>query len=194
MVMFPLLATTTPPVDYRAQESASSFPPFDVSSFTGQLIWLVLTFVPFYFVLSRVVLPKLQQVLDQREQVISEGLAAAAKAAEDARQAILAQEAKMAEARHAAEAMALKSSEEARQSGTAHRKDVEAEIADRLMHAERQIQEASARAIKLVPEIARDVAADLIDRFVGIKPSGQQVDLAIRAALAGPQKTGLERS
>jgi F-type H+-transporting ATPase subunit b len=177
------LTTALPPVDYRAQEGASSFPPFDVSSFTGQLFWLVLTFVPLYLVLSRLALPKLQQVLDNREKVISDGFSVAARASEEARQTADAYEATIAAARVTADAMASKSGEEAKQRIAAHRKQVEAELAQRLADSERQIQEASAKAIKLIPDIAKEVTGELMNFLLTETPPMQKIDQAIAMAL-----------
>lgn len=177
------LTASAPAIDYRALEGGSSFPPFDVASFTGQLIWLVVTFVPFYFVISRFVLPRLDEVLDDRKKLVSDGLARALAAQEEAKLTALNYEAAIAEAKKQADAEALQARQEARQQSDARRKEVETSLAQRLADAERQIQNASAAAIKLIPAMARDTTAEIIDWLVSEKLPKQQIADAVTRAL-----------
>jgi F-type H+-transporting ATPase subunit b len=189
-----LLASAAPPVDYVEKEGASSFPPFDVSSFTGQLIWLVLTFVPFYFVMSRLVLPKLQKVLDHRDKARADALKLAAEASEKVRLAAEAHRANAAAARTAATEMSVKAGEAAKERIAAHRKTVEAQIAQKVADAENQIADARTKAVKLVPDIAKDVTADIMNLLVSETPDKPQIDKAVAAALTGPTPHPLEKA
>jgi F-type H+-transporting ATPase subunit b len=74
-------------------------PQFDITTFAGQIFWLVLSFGLLYVLVSRVILPKLISIVDQREDRISQDIRAAkdlqkeidylqAKVAETKRQAI----------------------------------------------------------------------------------------------------------
>ena len=49
-------------------------PQFDVSSFPTQLIWLVISFVLLYVLMSRVALPRIGQVLEERQEKIDDNL------------------------------------------------------------------------------------------------------------------------
>jgi F-type H+-transporting ATPase subunit b len=195
MLMPPLsAAATSPPVDYKALEGASSFPPFDVSTFTGQLIWLVLTFVPFYLVMSRLVLPKLQLVLDNRETSKSDGFALAAKAFEEAQQSATEHESTIAEARRAADAVAAHAAEEAKQQLSAHRKQIEAELSQKLADAELRIAEASAKAIRLVPDVAEEVAGELLQVLANIEPEKSKIGHAVAKVLKDLPDDGLDKA
>ena len=49
-------------------------PQFDPSVWPPQLIWMVITFVALYFLMSRVALPRITDVLEEREFKINDAL------------------------------------------------------------------------------------------------------------------------
>lgn len=60
-------------------------PQFDISSFTSQLFWLGLIFSVLYFVVSKVIVPKAEQILSSRDKWIDDNLELAKKYNEQAR-------------------------------------------------------------------------------------------------------------
>ena len=49
-------------------------PQFDVATFPTQLVWLAITFVVLYFAMARMALPRIGQVLDERQKRIDDNL------------------------------------------------------------------------------------------------------------------------
>src|SRR5688572_29157948 len=74
-------------------------PAFDPTTFAPQLFWLLVTFVALYAIVSRFVIPRVGEILQQRARVIQDDLdrARSLKAETDA--AVAAYEKAMAEAR-----------------------------------------------------------------------------------------------
>ncbi len=58
-------------------EEHAAFPPFAADTFGTQLIWLALSFAVLYFVLSRLALPRIGAILDDRKARIDTDLGAA---------------------------------------------------------------------------------------------------------------------
>jgi F-type H+-transporting ATPase subunit b len=52
-------------------------PQFDITTFAGQIFWLVLSFGLLYLLVSRVILPKFISIVDQREDLIAQDIRAA---------------------------------------------------------------------------------------------------------------------
>ena len=50
------------------------FPPFETETYAGQLLWLAITFVALYFLLSRLVLPRLGGIIENRRATIASDL------------------------------------------------------------------------------------------------------------------------
>ena len=63
----------------------SHFPPFDTTTFSSQLIWLGLCFVVLYWFLSKIALPRVTSLIDQRNERISRDLDEAKRLKEEQR-------------------------------------------------------------------------------------------------------------
>ena len=50
------------------------FPPFETETYAGQLLWLAITFVVLYTLLSRLVLPRLGGIIENRRAMIASDL------------------------------------------------------------------------------------------------------------------------
>jgi F-type H+-transporting ATPase subunit b len=55
------------------------FPPFQAEHFPSQLVWLTISFVLLYALMSRIALPRIGAILAARNRLVSDDLAAAAK-------------------------------------------------------------------------------------------------------------------
>ncbi len=150
-----------------AEEHAGAFPPFDPTGFGGQLLWLAITFVALYLVMSRMALPRIGGILETRRTRIEGDLKEADRLRLETDRAIAAYETALAEARQNAHAIA----EETRSSIKADignkRKSVEADLAGRVAAAETSIQQSKQAALGNVDAIAAETAQELVGRLVG---------------------------
>lgn len=166
-----------------AAKEGGSFPPFDASTFAGQLFWLAITFGALYWLMSKVALPRVASIIEDRRARIAADLdtaAAAQKAATDAQKAF---DANMAQARANAQNIAQTAREAASKEADARRHQVESELSAKLVAAEKSIGETKAKAMANVEGIARDAAAAIVERLGGSAPQGNAINDAI-AALA----------
>ena len=81
-------------------------PQLDFSSYPPQLIWLAIVFFALYMVLSRLALPSIGGVLEQRRDRIAADLDEAVRLKEESEKALAAYEAALAEAKAKAHAIA----------------------------------------------------------------------------------------
>ena len=58
-----------------AGEHGRGFPPFEKQTFASQLLWFTLTFVVLYLLMSRVALPRIGSILEERRRHIADDLA-----------------------------------------------------------------------------------------------------------------------
>ena len=148
-------------------EGAAAFPPFDASLFPHQLFWFAVTFGALYWVLSRMVLPKVASVIERREAKIKSDLDAAARENDAAEAARKATERTQAESRASARALIERMRAEAAQELAADQARVERELADKAQAEEARIAQARAKALAQVETIAADVAEDIVTRLAG---------------------------
>jgi len=174
-------ATTEASGDAHAADGHSSaFPPFDPASFGGQLLWLAITFVFLYVVMSRMALPRIGSILESRRVRIEGDLKEAERLRQETERAAAAYEQALADAR----ANAHKIAEETRASIKADidgkRADVEADLAKRVAAAEANIATSKTAALANVDSIAADTAAALVERLSG-KVTAAQARSAVAA-------------
>src|SRR3954471_23901059 len=74
-------------------------PQFEPSSFPSQIFWLVVTFIALYLVVSRLAVPRIAEVLEQRRRLVQDDIDRAAALKAETDQALAAYEQAMAEAR-----------------------------------------------------------------------------------------------
>ena len=74
-------------------------PQLDISVFAPQIVWLTITFLAMYFLMAKVALPRIAQVLDERQTRIDDNLEKAAALKKEAEDAATAYESSLAQAR-----------------------------------------------------------------------------------------------
>src|SRR5438552_14098685 len=82
-----------------ASEHGGGFPPFQKDTFASQFLWLALTFVALYLLMSRIALPRIGTILEARRKRIDGDLAEAARLKDASDAAIAAYETSLADAR-----------------------------------------------------------------------------------------------
>ena len=104
------------------------FPPFESSTFASQLVSLVIAFVALYLIVSRIALPRVESVIDARQNAIEGDLAAAQKLKDESDAALKAYESELAAARSRAQAIGNETREKLNATSEAERKTLEARI------------------------------------------------------------------
>ena len=173
-----------PPVLARAAENVG-MPQLDPSSFVPQLVWLAIVFTVLYLVLSRVVLPRIGEVLEDRQARIADDLDAAEKAKADAEKARGDYEAALAKARAAAQEASGKAREQVAAESTSRRAKVDHELAEKTRAAEAAINAAKVKALADIRATAAEVAAMAVQRITGQPASAETIAAAVASAAKG---------
>jgi len=155
------------------------FPPFATETFAGQLIWLAITFVVLYTLLSKLVLPRLSGIIENRRDLIAKDLDQAAAMKTRAEDAGAAYEKALAEAKGRAQALAQETRAKLSAESDAKRKVLEADLAKRLADAEATITAKKTEAMSHVRGIALEPATAIVERLTGKAPAPQAVEAAL---------------
>jgi F-type H+-transporting ATPase subunit b len=166
-----------------AHEGGGAFPPFDSSTFGSQLIWLALAFGALYLLMSKVALPRVSRILDERHGKITADLDEAARLKSQTDAAISSYEKALSDARANAQAIAGETRDKLQAETDTRRKALEADLNVKLEAAERQIVEGKTRAMQNVRGIAADATAAIVQQLVGRTPSTDEVDAAVARTL-----------
>jgi F-type H+-transporting ATPase subunit b len=159
----------------------SAFPPFDPTSFPGQIFWLVLTFGVLYFLMSKVALPRVAEIIETRQSKIDGDLKAAAIMQEKARLAGEAYEKLLSDAKSNAQGIGQKAKDAANATADAQRKVIEADTANKIAISEAQIVATRDKAMTNVAGIAANTAAEIVKRISGVAPKADELKSAVAA-------------
>lgn len=173
---------TAGPVLAASEGGGHRFPPFDSRTFTSQLFWLFLSFGTIYLLMSRVALPRVASVLDERRETIESKLRAAEEAQKQAEAAAAAQEAALTKARANAQAIAQEAKAASAKEIDARRHAVEHDLAQKMIAAEKAIAETKAKAMENVGDIAREAAGAIVEQLGGKKPTAAALTKALGAS------------
>lgn len=157
-------------------------PQFNPLDWAPQLIWLAITFGVLYLLMAKVALPKIGGVLETRRNRIESDLRTADELRRATDEAIAAYEQALAEAKQKAHAIVQEARDKLNEELSADRDKLESELAEKAKAAEGRIAEAKSSALKEVDGIATEVAADLVDKLIGVTPSKSETGKAVAAA------------
>ena len=160
-------------------------PQLDLSTWPPQIIWLAITFIVLYLLMSRVALPRVATVLEQRRDRIANDLDEAARLKGETEDAVAAYEAALAEARGKAHAIASETRAKLNVELDKERAAVEAKIAEKTKQAETQIAAMKAKAMTEVDKAASETAASIIKVLIGDVASDKDIADAVAAAKNG---------
>jgi F-type H+-transporting ATPase subunit b len=169
----------------EADAHGRAFPPFEKDTFASQLVSLAVAFVALYLIVSRIALPRVGSLLDQRQDAIEGDLAAAQKLKDESDAALKAYESELAAARTRAQAISAETREKLNAASNAERKTLEERLTHKLVEAEKAIAATREAAMRNVRGIAAEAAAAIVQRLTGVVPDGKAIDGAVDASLKG---------
>ena len=164
---------------HGGEHESGVFPPFDPATFPSQLLWLAITFGALYLLMSKIALPRIGSILENRKGIIDADLAAADASRQKTDAAIAAYEAALAAAKSKAQGIANESREAIQADLAAKRSAVEADLTAKVAAAEARISATKAEALTHVDEIATETAQTVVSQLVGDVPAA-----SVRAAVA----------
>jgi F-type H+-transporting ATPase subunit b len=169
----------------EADAHGRAFPPFQKDTFASQLVSLLVAFVALYLIVSRIALPRVGSLLDERQNAIEGDLADAQKLKDESDSALKAYENDLAAARARAQAISAETREKLNAASEAERKRLEEQLSVKLAGAEKSIASTREAAMRNVRGIAAEAAAAIVQRLTGVLPDGKSVDSAVDASLKG---------
>lgn len=142
-------------------------PQLEFHTFVPQLVWLVIVFGYLYVMMSRVALPRVATVLEERRDRIADDLDQAEQFKRQTDEAIEAYEKALAEARAKAHEIAQETRDRLHEETERQRLAIEARLAEKIAEAEKQIAATKEAALANVRSVAIDVADAIVAQLLG---------------------------
>ncbi|MCB1526380.1 MAG: F0F1 ATP synthase subunit B [Hyphomicrobiaceae bacterium] len=152
-----------------------AFPPLDPNHFAPQIIWLAITFALLYALMSRVALPRIGEVIEERRDRIQRDIDAAEALKGETERAIRDYEQSLSDARNKASGIAKETHEKLAAETDAKRKESDAAVNATIAAAEDRIAEMKKKALSNVSEIATDTTSAIVAKLIGETVSASEV-------------------
>ena len=169
---------------HGAEEAATGLPQLDFSTFPNQIFWLVVALGAIYFILTRLALPRIGDVLAERAGTITNDIAAAEELKLKAKEAEAAYDKALADARAEAQKIVAEARAEIQADLDAATARADAEIAAKSAESEKRIGEIRDGALAAVKDVAEDAAAEVV-RAMGFSPDAAAVKTAVADRMKG---------
>ena len=152
------------------------------ADYAPQVVWLAITFVALYFILSRLALPGVARTLGERDGRLQGDLAAAEKLKAEADASLAAYQKAILEARVAAQAELKQAAADMAAEAAKRESALAAEMNARIKTAEASIAAAKKAAVADIRGLASEAARQLVGRLAGGEPTPGDVASAVAAA------------
>ncbi len=154
-----------------------------ISTYLGQIIWLVLTFGVLYFIMWKSALPRIANVLQERQERIEDDLQKAESVKQEAEAVLAAYEASVAKTRDEAHAT-LRAGAEAFAEMAAQRQDeLSARLSADAAAAEGRIADARREALSNLQGVAGELALAATRKLADIDVSEGEANAAVSGAM-----------
>ncbi len=158
------------------------FPPFEVENFAPQLVWLVLIFGMLYILMSRVALPRVGGILENREAKIASDLDTAREMQAKAQAAAKANDDNLRLRREEAQGIGRDAQAKIAAETATQRTAAEADATDKIRAADARIASAKSQALANVENIAVDAAHAIVEKLTGATVDKSTLAAAYQAA------------
>ncbi|MEQ1719047.1 MAG: F0F1 ATP synthase subunit B' [Hyphomicrobium sp.] len=177
-----MLAAAAAEVAHEAAKSGGGLPQLNTHSFAPQLFWLVATFGALFFLLSRIALPRIGEVIAERADRITRDIEAAVRLKGDTDKALADYEKALADARSKASGMAKETREKLAAQTDAKKADVEKSLNAKMHDAEKRILDTKSKALSAVNDIAAETAGAVVSKLIGQTVTLDEIKKALRPA------------
>jgi F-type H+-transporting ATPase subunit b len=160
-------------------------PQLDYHTFVPQLVWLAITFVILYVLMSTVALPKVKAAIEGRRHHLDGDLRRAAALKDEAEATLAAYQKTLADARADAQEALRQTGEKLAAEAAERQRQLSATLAEQIAAAEARIAASKEQALGDIRGIAAEVGSAVVEKLTGAAPNPLAVTTAVGHALNG---------
>jgi F-type H+-transporting ATPase subunit b len=159
-------------------------PQLDFATYPQQLVWLAITFIVLYLLMSKLGLPRVNGVIEARRKRIDDDLARANELKDEAEAAMVAYQRALAEARAQAQATVRERADRFAAEAAERQRQVASSLAQQTREAEQQIAAAKERAFADIRNVAVETARSITEKLTGVAAGEATLAPAVDRAMA----------
>ena len=140
-------------------------PQLDFTTFIPQLVWLFLSLSFLYFILSRIALPRISDVIEERNDTITDDLDEAKSLSIEAEKVVNELKSKLEDARSSSQKTLMDERQKNLDKISSERKKFEETISKEISSSEEKINKGKSEALKEASDLAVDIAEEIINNL-----------------------------
>ena len=187
-IIFKTLAVYFLSINFIQAAESGGMPQLDPEFWLSQIFWLVITFGILYFVLSKLILPKISENLETRKSQVLENLELAEKQRNDSEEKLKEFDNIILKSKIEAKNIFNESRKKLLDEISQKRQRLEDEIDKELKIAEGEIEELKKKSPEKINKIAIETSSDVINQLIGAKINNSSIT-AIVSDIAGKNKS-----
>ncbi|WP_158043889.1 ATPase [Skermanella pratensis] len=168
---------------HGAEHASGGLPQLDPTVFAPQLIWLAISFIALYFLMAKVALPKVAEVLEERQERITNDLDRASSLREESAGVMEGYEKALTDARTHAQSVMAATTADIASASSGRQAQFNADLAAKTRAAEERINAAKETALTSVRSVAVEIAQQAAEKLGGIKVDAARADTAVGAVM-----------
>lgn len=180
-----ILAVAAEATGKAGGKGSGGLPQLNFETFPSQIFWLAVIALVLFYLMSKIALPRIASVLEERADAIANDLDTAEELKRKAAEAEAAYHKALADARTKAQEIAAETRAEIQKEVDAAMARADAEIAERTAGSEARIAEIRASAVEAIEEVARDTAGAVIEAVMPDMANARSVNAAVKRHLGG---------
>lgn len=146
----------------------------------SQIFWLVVIFSVFFFLIHTLIAPRIQKILDSREQKLSADMRRAEELKDELERMLAEKDTLLAKARNEASNIYSKEMERVQKDIAKKQDEAQSKIDEQIATAEKKIASDRRKALKDVEKIATDIAAQVVEKITGEPADAKAIAKAIK--------------
>jgi F-type H+-transporting ATPase subunit b len=160
-------------------------PQLDYHTFVPQLVWLAISFVLLYVLMTTLALPKVKAAIEGRRHRLDSDLGRAAAAKQEAEAALAAYQKTLADARAAAQDTLRQTGERLAAEAAERQRELAAALTAQIEAAEARIAAGKDQALSDIRTVAADVGSALVEKLTGTTPDAATMTSAVNRVAGG---------
>jgi F-type H+-transporting ATPase subunit b len=167
----------------EAAHGGGGLPQLNPVRFASQIFWTLASFGLLFWLMSKVALPRVAEVLEARQLRITQDLERAQALKSETDAVIATYERALAEARASARKVLSTATIESEAEATGRQRTLADTLAQRNREAETRIRGAQQAAVQNIRTVAAEAAVDAADRLAGVSVSLETAEQAVETVL-----------
>lgn len=155
-------------------------PQLETSTFTSQLFWLIVCFFSMMFIMSKFIIPRIADILEQRQRKIDGYLNKAADIKLQAEASLKKYQDALAKATNEANSSLSQTKEELNELIKNKQNELDSSLQKKIKEGEKEINRSKEAALKQVQSIAEGLAVDVVKKIGLTTINSQEIKAVIK--------------